>query len=92
VSQPPQNDSDDLSPELLPNLSEFDSAVDINQFLHSHCAIDRKNPLQLEDADPPRLDPRTIPRPGESRTIVREPVPMAWTIPGANLDPERKPS
>ncbi len=33
VAQPPQNDSEDLSPDLLPELSEFDSAVDINKFL-----------------------------------------------------------
>jgi hypothetical protein len=31
--QQPPNDSLDLSTELLPQLSEFDSAVDINQFL-----------------------------------------------------------
>src|SRR5713101_9703958 len=29
-----QSDSEDLSPELLPELSEFDSAVDIYQFLN----------------------------------------------------------
>lgn len=29
-----QNDSEDLSPELLPKLSEFDSAVDIYEFLN----------------------------------------------------------
>ena len=29
-----QNDSEDLSPELLPKLSEFDSAVDIDEFLN----------------------------------------------------------
>src|SRR5712692_763994 len=33
VAQTPQNDSEDLSPDLLPELSEFDSAVDINKFL-----------------------------------------------------------
>jgi hypothetical protein len=33
AAQPPQNDSEDLSAELLPELSEFNSAVDINQFL-----------------------------------------------------------
>jgi len=30
---PMQSDSEDLSPDLLPQLSPFDSAVDINQFL-----------------------------------------------------------
>jgi len=29
----PFNDSEDLSPDLLPQLSQFDSAVDVNQFL-----------------------------------------------------------
>jgi len=29
-----QNDSEDLSPDLLPELSEFNSAVDISQFLN----------------------------------------------------------
>lgn len=33
VSQPPQNDSEDLSAELLPELSEFSSGTDIRQFL-----------------------------------------------------------
>src|SRR5260370_18964186 len=33
AAQPPQHDSEHLSPELLPELSEFDSAVAINKFL-----------------------------------------------------------
>ncbi len=33
VSQPPQNDSEDLSAELLPELSEFSLGTDIRQFL-----------------------------------------------------------
>jgi len=33
ASQPSQNDSEDLSAELLPELSEFNSGVDINKFL-----------------------------------------------------------
>ncbi len=33
ASQPPQNDSEDLSADLLPELSEFNSGVDINKFL-----------------------------------------------------------
>src|SRR5713226_4868239 len=33
VSQPPQNDSEDLSAELLPELSEFSPGTDIRQFL-----------------------------------------------------------
>ncbi len=33
VSQPPQNDSEDLSPDLLPELSEFSAGTDIRQFL-----------------------------------------------------------
>jgi len=33
AAQPPQNDSEDFSADLLPELSEFDSAVDINKFL-----------------------------------------------------------
>jgi hypothetical protein len=120
VSQPPQDDSIDLSPELLPQLSEFDSAVDINQFLarllvlvtkgrisprrasvlayitnqflHSHRAIDRENLLQLEDADPPRVEPGDIPRPADSRRIPHEHPNMDWLVPTPNRDPEKKPS
>jgi hypothetical protein len=33
VAQPPQNDSEDLSADLVPELSEFDSAIDITKFL-----------------------------------------------------------
>jgi hypothetical protein len=33
VSQPPHNDSEDLSADLLPELSEFTSGTDIRQFL-----------------------------------------------------------
>ncbi len=33
VSQPPQNESEDLSAELLPELSDFNSGLDINKFL-----------------------------------------------------------
>jgi hypothetical protein len=33
ASQPPQNDSEDLSAELLPELSQFSSGVDIHKFL-----------------------------------------------------------
>ena len=33
VSQPPQNDSEDLSAALLPELSEFSAGTDIRQFL-----------------------------------------------------------
>ncbi len=33
VSEPPQNDTEDLSSDLLPELSEFNSGVDINKFL-----------------------------------------------------------
>jgi len=33
AAQPPQNDSEDFSADLLPELAEFDSAVDINKFL-----------------------------------------------------------
>jgi len=33
ASQPPQNDSEDLSAELLLELSQFSSGVDINKFL-----------------------------------------------------------
>ncbi|HEV1996048.1 MAG TPA: hypothetical protein VGR03_17075 [Candidatus Acidoferrum sp.] len=33
IPVPVQNDSEDLSPELLPELSEFESAIDINKFL-----------------------------------------------------------
>ncbi len=33
ASQPPPNDSEDLSSELLPGLSKFNSAININQFL-----------------------------------------------------------
>ena len=33
ASQPPQNDSEDLSAELLPELSQFSSGLDINKFL-----------------------------------------------------------
>jgi hypothetical protein len=130
------NDSLDLSPELLPELSEFESAVDINKFLarllvlvtkgsisprrasvlayitnqllHSHRAIDRENLLQLEDADPPRLEPGDIPRPGDSRhprvELGNMPRPdrsqpyrnagptVIWDVPGVNLDPEKTPS
>ena len=114
-----QNDSEDLSSDLLPELSEFDSAVDINQFLarllvlvtkgrvsprrasvlgyitnqllHSHRAIDRENLLQLEDAEPPRVELGDFPRPGHSRRTTHEQPPMAWAVPAANLDPEKAP-
>ncbi len=33
VSQPPHNDSEDLSADLLPELSEFSAGTDIRQFL-----------------------------------------------------------
>ncbi len=33
ASQPPQNDSEDLSADLLPELSEFSAGTDIRQFL-----------------------------------------------------------
>jgi len=114
-----QNDSEDLSSDLLPELSEFDSAVDINlsrpaprslvtkgrvsprrasvlgyitnQLLHSHRAIDRENLLQLEDAEPPRVELGDFPRPGHSRRTTHEQPPMAWAVPAANLDPEKAP-
>jgi len=88
--QQPPNDSFDLSGELLPELSEFESAIDINKFLakllvlvtkgrvsprrasvlayitnqllHSHCAIDRENLLQLEE-QVPVVEIGDIPRP-----------------------------
>src|SRR5260370_16292039 len=53
VAQPPQNDSEDLSPDLLPELSEFDSAVDINKFLARLLVLVTKGRI----SPPPRLRP-----------------------------------
>src|SRR5260370_18831402 len=39
IPMPVQNDSEDLSPDLLPELSEFDSAADITKFLASLVAL-----------------------------------------------------
>ncbi|HEV1993453.1 MAG TPA: hypothetical protein VGR03_03900 [Candidatus Acidoferrum sp.] len=118
--QQPANDSLDLSADLLPELSEFDSAVDINQFLarllvlvtqgrisprrasvlayitnqllHSHRAIDRENLLQLEDANPPRVETGTIPRPGQRPPDRHDGPTVIWDVPGVNLDREKAPS
>jgi hypothetical protein len=126
--QQPPNDSLDLSPDLLPELSEFNSAVDINQFLarllvlvtkgrvsprrasvlayitnqllHSHRAIHRERGAQDDEPQriiidmprPDRDDPADISCPDDSSRPARERVPMAWTIPGANLDREKTPS
>jgi hypothetical protein len=128
ASQPPQNDSVDLTAELLPELSDFDSGVDVNKFLarllrlvtkgsisprraailayitnqllHSHRAIARERGAQEDEPQrividmprPDRDDPADIPCPDDSPRTAPEPVPMAWTIPGANLDIEKTPS
>jgi hypothetical protein len=117
TAQSPQDDLEDLSAELLPELSEFESAIDINKFLarllvlvtkgrisprrasvlgyitnqllHSHRAIDRENFLQLEDAEPPRVECGDMPRPNRSQPY-RHPGPtVIWDVPGVNIDREK---
>jgi hypothetical protein len=120
ASQSSQNDHEDLSADLLPQLSEFDSAVDINQFLarllvlvtkgrisprrasvlayitnqllHSHRAIDRENLLQLEDADPPRVETGNMPRPDRSQPYRNAGPTVIWDVPGVHLNPRKTPS
>ncbi len=121
------SDSEDLSADLLPELSEFESAVDINQFLarllvlvtkgrisprrasvlayitnqllHSHRAIahergaqdDQPQKIIIDMPRPDRDDHADIPCPDDSPRPARERVPMAWVVPGANLDREKIP-
>jgi hypothetical protein len=120
ASQQSFSDSEDLCADLLPELSEFDSAVDINQFLarllvlvtkgrisprrasvlayitnqllHSHRAIDRENLLQLEDAEPPRVETGNMPRPDRSQPYRNAGPTVIWDVPGVNLDSEKTPS
>jgi hypothetical protein len=80
VSESSPSDLTDLSAELLPQLSEFDSA------------IDRENLLQLEDAGPPRVELGDMPRPDRSQPYRNAGPTVIWDVPGVNLNPEKAPS